>query len=76
MQIRKLLTSLSIALAMGLLCTTQSCHDRYDEGSEEGHYDTVQQNRSSDRTMANQQHDGTLPPITDTTATVDSSMVK
>jgi len=74
MQSKKILTTL--AVAMMLFVTIQSCHSSYDEGSEEGHYDTVQQNRSNDRTMSNQQHDGTLQPKTDTAAGTDTTMVQ
>lgn len=58
-----------------LMTATQSCHSRYDEGSEEGHYDTVQ-NRNNDHTMSKQQHDGLQQANRDTTGLVDSMNAK
>ena len=72
MKTKSLPGSLIIIIAMTVLFATQSCHNRYDEGSEEGHYDTVQ-TRTNDHTMTNQQHDGLDKAKTDTITTVDST---
>jgi len=69
------LTTLVIASSLTLLLAAQGCHSNYNEGSEEGNYDTVQ-TRTDDRTMSKQQHDGVEQPNPDTVATVDSAAMQ
>jgi len=58
----------SLLLVFGSLLALSSCHSQYDDGSMEGHYDTIQQNRTSDQTMSSQQHDGLNAAKRDTAA--------
>ena len=61
-----------LCFASGSLIALSSCHSQYDEGSMEGHYDTIQQNRTNDQSMSNQQHDGLNSVKPDSSATSDS----
>lgn len=63
---------LTLSMAIMLIFSAIGCHSSYDEGSEEGHYDTVH-TRTHDNTMTNQQHDGLDQAKADTTARVDST---
>lgn len=67
MKLRRLTMGTLICLGAVLV----SCHSSYDEGSSEGHYDTVQAERN-DRTMSNQQHDGLEQTTLDSASKGDS----